>query len=71
MLCMVIYVPFFRTLFGVFCLNMNDWIIIIILAFSVSPVLEFFKWLDFPLNTSILFTHHFTLSPTLQNLEGK
>jgi len=46
MLCMVIYVPFFRTLFGVFCLNMNDWIIIIILAFSVSPVLEFFKWLE-------------------------
>lgn len=46
MLCMVIYIPFFRKLFGVFCLNMNDWIIIITLAFSVSPVLELFKWLE-------------------------
>jgi len=46
MLCMVIYVPFFRTLFGVFCLNIKDWIIIILLAFSVSPVLEFFKWME-------------------------
>jgi len=46
MLCMVIYVPFFRTLFGVFYLDIKDWIIIILLAFSVSPVLEFFKWLE-------------------------
>lgn len=46
MLCLVIYVPFFRTLFGVFCLNMNDWIIIILLALSVSPVLEAFKWME-------------------------
>lgn len=46
MLCMVIYVPFFRTLFGVYCIGAFDWMVIIILAFSVSPVLEIFKWLE-------------------------
>lgn len=46
MLCMVIYIPFFRKLIGVYCLDINDWIIIVCLAFSVFPVLEIFKWME-------------------------
>jgi hypothetical protein len=32
--------------FGTFSLPLEDWLIILGLAFSVAPVLEFAKWLE-------------------------
>lgn len=40
----IIYVPFLQTTFGTFALPWEDWVIIILAAFTVSPVLELAKW---------------------------
>jgi Ca2+-transporting ATPase len=42
---MIIYVPFLHDMFGTFRLPPSDWLIVIVLAFSVSPVLELGKWM--------------------------
>ncbi len=46
LLVVIVYVPFLHKPFGTYSLPVVDWIIIIIAAFSVSPVLELVKWLE-------------------------
>lgn len=41
----IIYVPFLQNTFGTFALPWEDWVIIILAAFTVSPVLELAKWI--------------------------
>ena len=45
LLVMIVYLPFLQVPFGTFSLPLVDWLIIIALAFSVSPVLELAKWM--------------------------
>jgi Ca2+-transporting ATPase len=45
MLAMVIHAPFFHEPFGTVALSAADWLIVVVLAFTVSPVLELAKWL--------------------------
>jgi Ca2+-transporting ATPase len=45
LLVMIVYLPFLQVPFGTFSLPLVDWLIIIGLAFSVSPVLELAKWM--------------------------
>jgi Ca2+-transporting ATPase len=46
MLGLILYVPFLQKAFGTFGLTPMDWLIIVILAFTVSPVLELTKWME-------------------------
>ncbi|UCG12439.1 MAG: cation-translocating P-type ATPase [Deltaproteobacteria bacterium] len=45
LLVLIIYVPFLQEPFGTLNLPLDYWVITIILAFTVSPVLEIAKWL--------------------------
>jgi len=44
LLAMIVYVPVFHKPFGTFSLPPVDWLIVLMLAFTVSPVLELAKW---------------------------
>ena len=46
MLALILYVPILETTFGTVALPLNDWLIIIAAAFTVSPVLELTKWME-------------------------
>jgi Ca2+-transporting ATPase len=46
MLALILYVPLLERTFGTFGLSLRDWLIIIALAFTVSPVLELAKWIE-------------------------
>jgi Ca2+-transporting ATPase len=46
MLGLILYVPVLERTFGTFGLPLNDWLIIIAAAFTVSPVLELTKWAE-------------------------
>ena len=46
MLGLIVYVPVLERTFGTFGLTLRDWLIIIALAFTVSPVLELAKWVE-------------------------
>ncbi|MBU4271966.1 MAG: cation-translocating P-type ATPase [Planctomycetes bacterium] len=46
LLTLVVHVPLLHEPFGTFSLPPVDWAIVIILAFTVSPVLEIAKWLE-------------------------
>jgi Ca2+-transporting ATPase len=46
LLALIVYVPFLHEPFGSFSLLAVDWAIIILLAFTVSPVLELAKWME-------------------------
>jgi len=46
LLALIIYLPFLRVPFGTFSLSLADWIIIVGLALTVSPVLELAKWME-------------------------
>ena len=46
MLALILYVPLLERTFGTFGLTLRDWLIIIALAFTVSPVLELAKWIE-------------------------
>ena len=46
LLALIVYAPFLQKPFSTFSLPLADWILIIALAFSVSPVLETTKWLE-------------------------
>jgi len=46
LLALIIYLPFLHKPFGTFSLPLGDWVIVIALAFSVSPVLELAKWME-------------------------
>ncbi len=45
LLLLVIYLPFLHKPFGTYSLPVKDWVIILLLAFSVAPVLELAKWI--------------------------
>lgn len=45
-LAAVIYVPFLREPFGTFWLPFIDWIIVVGIASTVSPILELGKWME-------------------------
>ena len=44
LLALIVYLPFLHRPFGTFSLPLVDWVVIVVLAFSVSPVLEIAKW---------------------------
>ena len=46
MLGLILYVPLLERTFGTFALTARDWLIIIAAALTVSPVLEFTKWIE-------------------------
>jgi len=45
LMALVIYWPFLHDVFGTFYLTLEDWLIVAVLAFTVSPVLELAKWM--------------------------
>ncbi|NTW49902.1 MAG: cation-translocating P-type ATPase [Chlorobiales bacterium] len=45
LLCAVIYIPFLQKAIGTYSLPLADWIIILCVSLSVSPVLELTKWM--------------------------
>jgi Ca2+-transporting ATPase len=45
LLVLIVYVPFLRSPFGTYGLPLIDWVIIIALALTISPVLELTKWM--------------------------
>lgn len=46
LLALVIYVPFLHEPFGTFSLPLEDWLIVIGLSLTISPVLEVAKWME-------------------------
>lgn len=46
LLALIIYIPFLQTPFSTFSLSLLDWVIVISLAVTVSPVLELAKWME-------------------------
>jgi P-type Ca2+ transporter type 2C len=46
LLALIIYLPVLHEPFGTFSLPLIDWIIIVSLSFTVSPVLELVKWME-------------------------
>jgi Ca2+-transporting ATPase len=46
MLVLIIYLPFLHEMFDTYALTLQDWLIIVGLAFTVSPVLEAAKWME-------------------------
>jgi P-type Ca2+ transporter type 2C len=46
LLALIVYVPYLHDMFDTFSLTLNDWLIIIALSATVSPVLEFVKWME-------------------------
>jgi P-type Ca2+ transporter type 2C len=46
LMALIIYLPILHKPFGTFSLPLVDWITIITLAFTVSPVLELAKWME-------------------------
>lgn len=45
LLALIVYLPFLHAPFGTYALPPVDWLLILVLAFSVSPVLECAKWM--------------------------
>ena len=45
LLVLIIYVPFLHDAFGTFYLTLEDWLIVLAIALTVSPVLELAKWM--------------------------
>lgn len=46
LLGLIVYVPVLERTFGTYGLPLQDWLIIIVAAFTVSPVLELTKWAE-------------------------
>ena len=46
LLVIIIYVPFLHDAFGTYYLPLVDWAIVILLALTISPVLELAKWME-------------------------
>jgi len=45
LLIMVVYMPLLQKPFGTYALPLLDWIIIIIVSLTITPVLEVAKWI--------------------------
>src|SRR5688500_9858554 len=46
LLALILYVPVLEMTFGTVALPVRDWLIIVAAALTVSPVLEFTKWIE-------------------------
>ena len=46
LLALIVYVPFLHEPFNTFALPLIDWVIVIAVSFTISPVLEATKWLE-------------------------
>lgn len=46
LLGLIVYLPFLHEPFGTYALPPEDWLIVLVLGFSVSPVLELAKWME-------------------------
>jgi Ca2+-transporting ATPase len=46
LLALILYVPVLERVFGTVALPLNDWLIIMGAALTISPVLELTKWLE-------------------------
>jgi Ca2+-transporting ATPase len=46
LLAAIVYVPFLHEPFGTFALTLTDWLIVLALALTVTPVLELAKWVQ-------------------------
>mgnify|MGYP000032390330 CR=1 FL=1 len=46
LLVLIVYVPFLHEPFGTFSLTLGDWVIVVLLSVTVSPVLELAKWME-------------------------
>jgi Ca2+-transporting ATPase len=46
LLVLIVYLPFLHAPFGTFSLPLEDWLIVIALSATVSPVLELAKWIE-------------------------
>ncbi|MBW7883016.1 MAG: cation-translocating P-type ATPase [Caldilineaceae bacterium] len=46
LLVVIVYAPFLQAPIGTFGLQLMDWVIVVALAFTVSPVLELAKWME-------------------------
>jgi Ca2+-transporting ATPase len=46
MLVFIVYVPFLQRMFGTFSLTLEDWLIIVAVALTISPALELTKWME-------------------------
>jgi len=45
-LLLIVYLPVLHRPFGTYSLSLVDWVIVLVLAFTVSPVLELVKWIE-------------------------
>ena len=45
LLIVIVYVPFLQAPFTTFSMSVSDWVIVVAVAFTVSPVLELAKWM--------------------------
>jgi Ca2+-transporting ATPase len=45
-LLVIVYLPILHRPFGTYSLPFVDWVIVVVLAFSVSPALEAVKWVE-------------------------
>jgi len=46
LLLLIVYLSFLHIPFNTLSLTLTDWAIILAVAFSITPVLEFMKWLE-------------------------
>ena len=46
LLAMILYVPFLHDAFGTYYLPLVDWLIVVTLSLTISPVLELAKWME-------------------------
>ena len=46
LLILIVYLPFLHAPFGTFSLPLIDWVIIVALSLTISPVLEIAKWME-------------------------
>ncbi len=45
LLCLIVYLPVLHEPFGTFALNVDDWIVVGLVALTVMPILELTKFL--------------------------
>lgn len=46
LLLVIVYLPSLHEAFSTFSLTLEDWLIVLALALTVSPVLELVKWME-------------------------
>jgi len=46
LLALVVYLPVLHKPFGTFALTLIDWVIVVLVALTITPVLELAKWME-------------------------